>query len=68
MAIHKCKLCDLRVVTGTRKSRIRWLENPYCRDCDNYILENFNYNGNHLSVYIDSSEYVKGINTSMSII
>lgn len=52
-----CRICDRKFSTGTKKLRIRWRDNPVCRDCDNYIIENFNHNGNHLSEYIDKEEY-----------
>ncbi len=65
---RRCRICDVRVKTGAKRARERWNKTPVCRDCDNYILENFNYNGNHLSAYISNNEYVKGINISMSLL
>jgi len=44
-------------MTGTKACRIRWNHDPVCRDCDNYVLEHFNYNGYHLTEYIDPNEY-----------
>jgi hypothetical protein len=68
LAKRKCRICDKKCCIGTKSCRVRWNEDPVCRECENYILEKFNYNGNHLSVYIDELEYAKGINTAMSLI
>ena len=52
-----CRICNQKFKTGTRACRIRWNHDPVCRDCDNYVLEHFNYNGCHLTEYIDPNEY-----------
>jgi len=63
-----CRICGTKVALGSKGDRARWLNNPLCRVCDNYIIENFNTNGNHLTEYIDKSEYVKSLSNSLLII